>query len=129
MRKTLSLLILLFAVGCSSKVTDKPQPRPVKVVTVSALTTVEREFAALTTADDAVNLAFKLSGRVVDIPVAKGQFVKRGEVLAELDSRDVELQVSASKAAYTEAQSRLERARRLLQHDAISLQEVESLES
>nr|MBR2111180.1 efflux RND transporter periplasmic adaptor subunit [Alistipes sp.] len=47
----------------------------------------------------------------------------------ELDSRDVELQVSASKAAYTEAQSRLERARRLLQHDAISLQEVESLES
>ena len=103
--------------------------RPVKVVTVSALTTVEREFAALTTADDAVNLAFKLSGRVVDIPVAKGQFVKRGELLAELDSRDVELQVSASKAAYTEAQSRLERARRLLQHDAISLQEVESLES
>lgn len=129
MRKTLSLLILLFAVGCSSKVADKPQPRPVKVVTVSALTTVDREFAALTTADDAVNLAFKLSGRVVDIPVAKGQFVKRGEVLAELDSRDVELQVSASKAAYTEAQSRLERARRLLQHDAISLQEVESLES
>mgnify|MGYP003488771401 CR=1 FL=1 len=46
-----------------------------------------------------------------------------------MDSRDVELQVSASKAAYTEAQSRLERARRLLQHDAISLQEVESLES
>ena len=77
MRKTLSLLILLFAVGCSSKVADKPQPRPVKVVTVSALTTVDREFAALTTADDAVNLAFKLSGRVVDIPVAKGQFVKR----------------------------------------------------
>ena len=76
MRKTLSLLILLFAVGCSSKVADKPQPRPVKVVTVSALTTVEREFAALTTADDAVNLAFKLSGRGVDIPRCQGSVCK-----------------------------------------------------
>lgn len=129
MCKRLSLLFLLLAVACSNPTTTKPQPRPVKVAVASALTITSREFAALTTADDAVNLAFKLSGKVVDIPVAKGQFVARGELLAQLDSRDVELQVSADKAAYTEAQSRLERARRLLSHDAISLQEVESLES
>ena len=90
---------------------------------------VTRDFAALSTADDAVNLAFKISGRVVDIPVAKGQLVARGELLAELDRRDVELQVSASRAAFNEAQSRLERAERLLAHDAISEQEVESLRS
>ena len=124
------LFLLLFVVGCTPRTANhKRAPQPVKVATATSLTTVNREFAALTTADDAVNLAFKLSGRVVDIPVAKGQYVAKGEVVAELDSRDVELQVAAAKAAYTEAQSRLERARRLLSHDAISLQEVESLES
>jgi RND family efflux transporter MFP subunit len=80
-------------------------------------------------ADDAVNLAFKLSGRVVDVPVAKGMSVKEGELLARLDSRDVELQLSAAKAAYDEALSRLKRAERLLSHDAISEQEVEALQN
>lgn len=102
---------------------------PVKCVVATTLEYVERDFAALSTADDAVNLAFKIAGRVVDIPVAKGQLVARGELLAELDSRDVELQVSASRAAYREAESRLERAERLLEHNAISEQEVESVRS
>lgn len=93
----------------------------------TSLTSVNRDFAALSTADDAVNLAFKLSGRVVDIPVAKGMAVKQGELLARLDSRDVELQLSAARAARNEAQSRLNRAERLLEHNAISEQEVESL--
>jgi RND family efflux transporter MFP subunit len=90
---------------------------------------ITRDFAALSTADDAVNLAFKLSGRVVDVPVAKGMSVKEGELLARLDSRDVELQLSAAKAAYDEALSRLKRAERLLSHDAISEQEVEALQN
>jgi RND family efflux transporter MFP subunit len=89
----------------------------------------ERDFAALSTADDAVNLAFRISGRVANLPVAKGQSVRRGEMLAELDKRDVELQVEAARATYAEAESRLKRGERLLQHNAISRQEVESLQS
>jgi RND family efflux transporter MFP subunit len=86
-----------------------------------------RDYAALSTADDAVTLAFKLSGRVVDVPVAKGMMVKQGALLAQLDKRDVELGVEATLSAYREAQSRLERAERLLEYNAISAQEVESL--
>lgn len=124
------LLIPLLAIGCGGRDAVVEEPlRPVKCVTVSAYTRQSRDFAALTTADDAVNLAFKISGRVVDIPVAKGMAVKRGDLLAALDTRDVKLQVDAALAAYTEAQSRLNRAQRLLAHDAISQQEVESLEN
>jgi RND family efflux transporter MFP subunit len=61
--------------------------------------------------------------------VAKGQKVKRGETLAVLDVHDVELQVNATKATYTEALQRLERGKRLIEHSAISQQEFESLES
>lgn len=126
LRYTPILLLLLVSCGGHATPTERA-PQPVKVTTAQSTEYLRRDFAALSTADDAVNLAFKISGRVIDIPVAKGQLVARGELLAELDPRDVELQVEASRAAYSEAQSRLERGERLLAHDAISEQEVESL--
>lgn len=128
MRRLIPLLLLMAC--CTSK---QPQYETtiesVKCSTAIAIDYTERDFAALSTADDAVNLAFKIAGRVADVPVAKGQSVKRGELLAELDKRDVELQVEAAEATYREAQSRLRRGERLLEHNAISLQEVESLQS
>lgn len=130
MYKPIIISTLIALVACRSATPEESRlPQLVKCVTAHSVEYVSRDFAALTTADDAVNLAFKLSGRVVDIPVAKGQHVRRGELLAELDKRDIELQVSAAEAAYRELQSRLERAERLLAHDAISAQEVESIRS
>lgn len=121
-------LLSALIVACHAPKGEKESPpQPVKCTTAQPLKSLTRDFAALSMADDAVNLAFKLSGRVVDIPVAKGVMVKEGEVLARLDSRDVELQLSAASAAYDEAVSRLNRAERLLAHNAISEQEVESL--
>lgn len=128
MRYTFLTFLVLTIVAChggGERQADALQP--VKCVVAKPLYVVNRDFAALSTADDAVNLAFKLSGRVVDVPVAKGMSVSEGQLLARLDSRDVELQLSATKAAYEESLSRLKRAERLLAHDAISEQEVESL--
>ncbi len=130
MRYTLLMFLLLALVACRG---GGKQPddvvQSVKCVVAKPLHSITRDFAALSTADDAVNLAFKLSGRVVDVPVAKGMSVTEGQLLARLDSRDVELQLSAAKAAYDEALSRLRRAERLLEHDAISEQEVEALQN
>lgn len=109
--------------------TYQPKDKVVKSVIAKPVEYVARDFAALSTADDAVTLAFKLSGRVVDVPVAKGMSVKKNQTLADLDKRDVELQVEALRSAYSEAQSRLRRAKRLLEYDAISTQEVESLQN
>ena len=130
MRYTLLTFLLFALVACRG---GEKQPdaivQPVKCVVAKPLHSITRDFAALSTADDAVNLAFKLSGRVVDVPVAKGMSVAEGQLLARLDSRDVELQLSATRAAYDEALSRLKRAERLLAHDAISEQEVEALQN
>lgn len=123
----IALVVLVVACG-----TERAQPepsRPVKTIVVNSLSYLSRDFAALTTADEASNLAFKIGGRIIDIPVAKGQAVRRGQLLAELDDRDVRLQVEASRAAFNEAESRLSRGRRLLTHNAISAQEVEALEN
>lgn len=124
------IVALLLLCSCTAHQTTKSESvQSVKCTIATHLSYEQRDFAALTTADDAVNLAFKIAGRIVDIPVAKGQKVKRGETLAVLDVHDVELQVNATKATYTEALQRLERGKRLIEHSAISQQEFESLES
>lgn len=127
MRRFFIILSLLYVACGSVESTPERKPKPVKSVVAKRVEYLTREYAALSTADDAVTLAFKVAGRVVDAPVAKGMSVKQGALLAELDRRDVELQVEATLSAYREAQSRLERAERLLEYNAISAQEVESL--
>ncbi len=63
------------------------------------------------------------------VSVAKGEEVRRGEVLCELDPRDIELQLISDRSRYDEAESSYDRARRLLIHEAISQQEVERARS
>jgi RND family efflux transporter MFP subunit len=101
----------------------------VKVVQVQGVDFVERDFAGMATADDATMLAFKISGQVESVDASKGKMVSRGELLATLDARDVELQVASDRSQYERALSQYERMRRLLEHDAVSQQEVESAEA
>ncbi len=105
------------------------QPRPVKCVVATTSNYVERDFAGLSTPLMAVNLAFKLSGQILNIPVVKGQIVTSGELLARMDPMDIELQLSADRSTYEQARSHYQRAVRLSEHEAISQQEVESAQS
>lgn len=121
-----STLLLLIGCSSSSKEQKKTEIRTVKSATVEPLTSLNKEFVGLSTPDDAVNLAFKIGGQVLDIPVSKGQSVRRGELIAELDPREVELEMEADRTAFEEAESQLGRMKRLLAHEAISLQEYEA---
>lgn len=122
----LSLLPLLC--GACRHAADAPADavRPVKVTVASDAAVIRKDYAGMATPDDAVTLAFKLAGQVAQLPVAQGERVMRGELLAELDPRDVELQVSATRSAYEEARSQQQRMQRLLEHQAVSRQEAEA---
>lgn len=54
-----------------------------------------------------VDLAFDTSGRIVEILVEEGSQVQAGDVIARLDSRDLEAAVVAEKAALKAAQAEL----------------------
>lgn len=127
MRLFLLLLLPLFCGACRSGTVDSAAPvRPVKIAVASEASDIRKDFAGMATPDDAVTLAFKISGQVADIPVAQGERVARGALLAELDPRDVELQVSATRSAFEEARSQQQRMQRLLEHQAVSRQEAEA---
>ena len=124
----------LFAVACGfascgrrAEVTQSI--RPVKVTAVHAVDYIDRDFAGMSTADDATTLAFKIAGQVASVDVSKGEFVEKGALLAQLDPRDVELQAASDKAQYDKASSQLSRMKRLLDHEAVSRQEYETAQT
>ena len=129
MRRFLFFVMSCAAAACGGRSVPVGSVRPVKVETAVRAGFIDRDFAGLATPDDAVNLAFKLSGQVLDIPVSQGEAVARGQLLAELDPRDVELQVAAQRSAYEEARSQMQRMQRLLQHEAVSRQEAEAAQT
>ena len=94
------LTIALLAGACGRKTPAPETVRSVKVTTAAGAGIIDKDFAGMATPDDAVNLAFKVAGQVLDVPVAQGQSVKKGALLAELDPRDIELQVAATRSAF-----------------------------
>lgn len=126
MRITPLVAIVLAACGCSHRQQPVKAVRPVKIVVASHAGFIDKDFAGMATPDDAVNLAFKVSGQVSDIPVSEGESVEKGALLAELDPRDIRLKVSADRSAFEQARSQFSRMERLLAHEAVSQQEYEA---
>jgi multidrug resistance efflux pump len=61
---------------------------------------------------DVVELGFEQPGRVVELPVAEGEHVKKGEVLARLDDRMAQARVARAEAALDAALARRDLAYR-----------------
>ncbi len=62
-----------------------------------------------TQAAETVNLSFKVSGTLQRVPVRSGDFVRRGQLVAQMDDRDYKLQLSATEAEYRQVKAEAER--------------------
>jgi HlyD family secretion protein len=86
-------------------------PIPVQTVTVSqGLIEVTIGSSGNVAAGQQVNLAFGASGTVSQVSVTAGQQVKAGQVLAQLDTTDLQLQVQNAQASLDAAQANLQQA-------------------
>jgi len=125
MKYAIALFGMLVLWGCRSQHPEPRQVRPVKITEAVRAEFVDKDFVGMATADNAVNLAFKISGQILSLPVAKGDLVRKGQLLAELDPRDMRLANEADRSVYEQAKSQLERTERLLEHQAVSRSEYE----
>ncbi len=122
--------MLLLLVSCQhEEVATTRQIPPVKCALALSNKYLIKDFVGLSTPDESVNLAFKISGQLLNVPVSKGMEVNKNELLAELDPRDFELQLAADRSSFEQAKSKMERTKRLLAHEAVSKQEYESAQS
>lgn len=84
---------------------DEPQPvRPLRSEVVRTGIKIPRlSYPGTVRANDSVDLAFEVSGRLVNFPAGSGQKVKKGDVLAVLDTRDFMQDLNKAKAAAEQA--------------------------
>lgn len=125
----IALLIGLLTACSKKNETTGETVRPVKIGTVESRSVIRKDFSGVVEAVNFVKLAFRVSGQIIDIPVIEGQKVKKGQLIAAIDTRDIALQYSADKAAYETAAAQLERNKRLLSKEAISVQDYEISQS
>ncbi|MFB3828337.1 MAG: efflux RND transporter periplasmic adaptor subunit [Bryobacteraceae bacterium] len=107
-------LFLLVAAGCSNKPAANPQAgaeaAPLAVRVAAAETrTLDRSLSVTGSlaADETVNLGFEVPGNLQRVHVDFGQPVKQGQLLAELDTRELTWQAERTRAALSQALARI----------------------
>lgn len=125
--KPLSALVFLALCffSCGKKEVKEDFVRPVKVTTVKARHEIKRDFSGVVDAVKYVNLAFRVPGQIINLPVVEGQKVTQGQLIAQIDPREISLQYESAKAQYETSKAQLERNERLLAKQAVSQQEYE----
>lgn len=102
--------IILGFSACRSSETNEKQVLMVKTETVKNYENeLQVTYPGRAKAAADVDLAFRVAGPIIRIPVQVGSFVRKGEVIAEIDPRDYELQYKATEAEYKQIKSEAER--------------------
>lgn len=113
MRRVLPIALISAALlGACSKIEPVPDPvRAVRTVTLSAQTAGgDYEFAAEVKARTESRLSFRVGGKLLRRLVDLGDAVKAGQVLAQLDARDLRLGQDAARATVAVAQANYEQS-------------------
>ena len=92
--------------GCSGRQAETGRVKCVNVVTVrDANELPPRSYTGRTRAVEEVNVAFRVAGPILRVLVDEGDYVREGQVMAELDPRDYQLQLNATQAEYEQVKA------------------------
>lgn len=110
------LSVALLTAGCSKKqpqadveAASKSAPAPEVQVAAAESRPMERSLMVTgsLTPDESVNLGFEVAGKLETVRTDFGQNVRKGQVLAELDRRELQFQVDRGNAALAQALARI----------------------
>jgi RND family efflux transporter MFP subunit len=129
----LSIVFLLFA-ACTSTADSAPElrapPVPVTLADIGIASTTGTVVATGTFASrDEIPLAFKIGGVVTRVLVDAGATVQRGQLLAELDLREIDAAVRKAEVAVDKAQRDHARVQRLAADSVATLAQLQDAQS
>ena len=111
--------IISFAYSCRNK--EEPPGdqivRPIKTMLVGEAEGIGRNYPGNVQASQRVNLSFRVSGPLIELPVKEGEFMEKGSKLAKIDPRDYYIALNEAKARQIEAQADYDRYRDLYERD------------
>lgn len=127
------VLTSLTLLGCGEEAVQSsadPTSRPVKLIEVSGYSNeFSARYPAVISATAQSDLSFQVGGLISELPVTESSEVAEGDIIARLDARDFESQVSSARASYTNAEDEYQRAVRLAEQDAIAQNVLEQRQS
>ncbi|MCW8885962.1 MAG: efflux RND transporter periplasmic adaptor subunit [Motiliproteus sp.] len=125
----IGLLMTTLLSGCEEEQVSKPEViRPVKTTLVEEpLQIKSRTFPGKVEASEKVELAFQVAGALTKLPVKTGQQVKKGTLLAQLDTRDYRSDLKSAEAKYKRAKADFGRAAEIFKRKLISAADVDRL--
>ncbi|MDN3718950.1 efflux RND transporter periplasmic adaptor subunit [Roseibium salinum] len=96
-------------------------PKPAKIYTVSdQVGSLERRFAGRVAAVQTVDLSFQVAGKLVAVPVLESQQVKKGDLIAKLDTTDYDRAVREATYRLDQAKRDLDRLETLRDRSVVS---------
>lgn len=107
------LTISIFLVACQPSPKEHVEViRPIKAMKIgSAKQIAGKKFPGVARATQEVDLSFRVSGTLKEMPVKIGQEVRIGDVLAVLDKRDFEVELANAEAGLASAKAQLSNAK------------------
>jgi RND family efflux transporter MFP subunit len=108
-----ALALLIVLAGCDAQTAPAPKAagRPVQVQEVSfGSETTSRDFVGVVRARYESDLSFRVAGKMIARKVNVGDHVRSGDVIAELDPQDLQLEAQSAEAEFAAAKSNLEQA-------------------
>jgi membrane fusion protein, multidrug efflux system len=107
------------------EVESTPVTRPVKTFIAGGNEGFSRSFPGTVQATQRVNLSFRVSGPLIELPVDEGEEVTKGQLLARIDPRDYKIAVDEARAKYIEAEADYKRYKELYEREAVPLAELD----
>jgi multidrug efflux system membrane fusion protein len=109
---SLAFILLPGVSSCGRKKEEPPAKevvRPVKMLTVAAAGTSRGiSYPGRVRASQRVELSFKVSGPLLELPAEEGQASGKGTLLARIDPRDFETRIAGIESRISEAQAQLD---------------------
>lgn len=126
----LALPALLTACGDDGQQAAAPTVRPVKTVVIPAPESGGiRTFPARIESQRRAELAFRVPGKLMELPIKEGDPVEQDQVIARLDPTDYRLVVEEREATLFKAQRDLERAKPLAEKGFVTKRELDRREA
>lgn len=131
--RVLLLCCTLLLASCSngeSAVAPTPPPRPVRVALPEAGPSAPPvEATGIVAFRDETRLSFLVPGVIRDMTVREGDTVKAGQVLATLETTQVDAGATQAREAWMKAQRDLARGRQLYRDEVLTREQLEDLET
>lgn len=126
-------LLALALAGCEPRTPTSPAAPVVQPVKLHQVATPGserlRQFPAVVEAAEAAQLAFRVGGEIVSLPVKPGQEVAQGALLAALDKTDYQLVVDQAQARFELAQAQYSRGAKLIESGLMSQAQFDEIRS